>query len=142
MKKIGFKLLQIGAYLILLGGITDFAMTFYSNSLPAPHLKYLKIENEAASFELKNLDYAFLRAIGGCLIGIGIGTLTIIYNSLREKAKWPLIGILGMVTVGEGINASQIFMISSQYFVFPLLCIIITWLGAALWLIGEKRERK
>ena len=142
MKKIGYILLQIGGYLILLGGVTDFAMTFFSNSLPAPHLKYLKIKNEAASFELKNLDYAFLRAIGGCLIGIGIGTLTIIYNSLREKTIWPLIGILGMVTVGEGINASQIFMLSSSYFVFPLACIIITWIGTALWWIGDKREQK
>ena len=142
MKKIGYILLQIGGYLILLGGITDFAMTFYSNSLPAPHLKYLNIKDEAASLELKNLDYAFLRAIGGCLMGIGIGTLTIIYNSLREKTIWPLIGILGMVTVGEGINALQIFTLGSQYFVFPLLCIIITWIGAALWLIGDKRERK
>jgi hypothetical protein len=58
MKKIGYILLQIGGYLILLGGITDFAMTF-SQTLCQPHLKYLKIENEAAPFELKNLDYAF-----------------------------------------------------------------------------------
>jgi hypothetical protein len=139
MKKIGYILLQISGYLILLGGIADFAMTFYI-SLPEPHVKYLKIKNDAVSFELKQLDYAFLRAVGGCLIGIGIGTLTIIYSSLRKGIKLPLIGLLGMVTIGEGINASQMFMISSPYFVFPLICIIITWTGATLWLIGNKRE--
>ena len=85
MKKIGYILLQISGYLILIGGITDFAMTFCIDSLPEPHLKYLKIKSESVSFELENLDYAFLRAIGGCLIGIGIGTLTIIYGSLKKK---------------------------------------------------------
>ena len=142
MKKIGYILLQIGGYLILVGGITDFAMTFYSNSLPAPHLKYLKIKNEAASFELKNLDYAFLRAIGGCLIGIGIGTLTIIYGSLREKTIWPLIG---MLEYGDSWGRHQ--CLTNVYakfiiFCFPLACIIITWIGTALWWIGDKREQK
>ena len=140
MKKIGYILLQISGYLILLGGIADFAITFFTNSLPEPHLKYLKIKNEAVSFELKNLDHAFLRAIGGCLIGIGIGTLAIIYGSLKKKIKRPLIGLLSMVTIGEGINASQMFMLGSSYFVFPLLCVTITCMGATLWLIDTKRE--
>lgn len=140
MKKIGYILLQISGYLILLGGINDFAMTFYTNSLPEPHLKYLKIRNEAVSFELENLDYSFLRAIGGCLIGIGIGALTIIYGSLRKKIKFSLVGLISMVTIGEGINTSQMLALSSPYFIFPLLCVIITWIGATFWWIGNKRE--
>jgi hypothetical protein len=140
MKKIGFILLQISAYLILLGAIADFAMTFYTSSLPEAHLQYLKLKNEAVSVELKNLDHFFLRAIGGCLIGIGIGALTIIYGSLKKKIKFSLLGLISMVTIGEGINASQMLMLSSPYFIFPLLCVIITWTGATFWVIGNRRE--
>jgi hypothetical protein len=140
MKKIGYRLLQIAGYLVLLGGVFDIAMTFYLNALPVTHLDYLKLKNEDVSVELKNLDNAFLRAIGGCIIGIGIGTLTIIYVSLRNRPKFSLIGILSMMTIGEGINATQMFLLRSPYFIFPLLCIIITWVGAMFWLLGNTRK--
>ena len=121
------------------GGISDIAITFFLNSLPDAHVKYLKINNDTASVELINLDYAFLRAIGGCLIGIGIGALTIIYTILSKKIKWSLIGLIGMVTTSEGINASQMFIVQSPYFVFPFACIIITWTGAMLFWTGNKK---
>ena len=82
-------------------------MTFFMDSLPAPHLKYLNIKNDHVSQELRSLDFAFLRAIGGCLIGIGTGALTIIYGSIRKKIKGALAGLLAMVTIAEGINTFQ-----------------------------------
>ena len=142
MKRAGYILLQIAGYLILLGGISDVAMTFFMDSLPAQHLKYLAIKNDGVSQELKNLDFAFLRAIGGCLIGIGAGALTIIYGALRKKIKWALTGLLGMVTIGEGINALQLLMLNSPYFIFPLICVILTWIGGLLWWFGNKNELK
>jgi hypothetical protein len=44
-----------------------------------------------------------------------------------------------MITISEGINASQIFVLNAPYFVFPLLCVLIAWLGAVfLWTAYKK----
>jgi len=137
VKKIGYILLQVSGYLILLAGIADFAMTFYTNALPVQHLKYLKIKAESVSLELTNLDHAFLRALGGCLVSIGIGTLALIYGGIRKKMKGSLAALLCMVTIGEGVNALQMFRLGSPYFVFPLLCVMAAWIGAGLWLFGK-----
>jgi len=137
VKKIGYILLQVSGYLILLAGIADFAMTFYTNALPVQHLKYLKIKAESVSLELTALDHAFLRALGGCLVSIGIGTLALIYRGIRKKMKGSLVALLCMVTIGEGVNASQMFRLGSPYFVFPLLCVMVAWIGAGLWLFGK-----
>ena len=139
MKKIGFILLQISAYLILLGGIIDFITPFYLNTLPSSHLKFLKLKDEVITPELKNLDHALLRAIGGCLVGVGLGSITIIYVSLSKNKKKALYGLLVMITISEGVNASQTFMINAPYFLFPFLCMIMTWLGGALWWFGSNR---
>jgi hypothetical protein len=63
VKKVGYILLQVSGYLILLAGIADFAMTFYTNALPVQHLKYLKIKAESVSLELTTLDHAFSRPL-------------------------------------------------------------------------------
>ena len=48
MKKTRFILLQVAAYSFC-WGIADFVMPFQINSLPGPHLKFLKISNESIS---------------------------------------------------------------------------------------------
>jgi hypothetical protein len=139
MKKTALILLQISGYLILLGGLLDFLAPFFSNALPASHLRFLKLKNELTTPGLTNLDHALLGAIGGCLIGVGIGSLTITYTSLSKNNRPALLGLLAMITISEGINASQIFVLSAPYFVFPLLCVLIAWLGAVfLWKAYKK----
>lgn len=139
MKNIGYRLLEITGYLVLLGGLFDIAMTFYSNTLPTTHLSYLKLKDEFVSVELKSLDKALLRAIGGCLIAIGLGTLSIVHGGLKVTPIPSIIGILSMITIAEGINATQMFSINSPYFVFPLLCVMLTWVGALLWFFDNDR---
>ena len=138
MRRVGYILLQISAYLILVGGIADLGLTFFADALPESHLKYLNIKNQMAPIELKNLDFALLRAIGGCLIGISIGALTIIYSGIRNKIKYTLLGLLTMVTISEGINFSQMLKVNSPYFAFPVVCVSFLWLGAILWHFGNK----
>ncbi len=138
MKKAGYIILQIAAYFVLLGGIADFVMTFANHSLPASHLSYLHIRNSDVSPEFKNLDHAFIRAIGGCLIAIGIGALTIIYGPVRKGVRWPLLGLLTMVSFGEGGNTIQMLSVDSPYFIFPLTCLILIWTGAMFWWFGNK----
>ena len=141
MKKTGYILLQIAGYLILFGGISDLIITFSIDSLPASHLNYLNIKNNTVFPELKNLDNAFMRAIGCCLIAVSIGALAIIYGPIRKEIKYTLPWLVGMVTIGEGGNALQMFLIDSPFFLFPLLCVIITWAGAIFWWGGNKKYR-
>jgi hypothetical protein len=132
MVRVGFILLQVSGYLILVGGIADFTMPFYLANLPDSHLRFLGIDSKAASSKLRDLDFALLRAVGGCLIAIGIGVLTINLVRSSKNVKPSLVGMVSMVTLGEGINASQMFLIHSPFMVFPLMCIIVAWTGAAL----------
>jgi len=60
----------------IIGRNERYTMPFFTQSLPEAHLQYLHIQNGDIHIELKNLDAAFIYAIGGCLIGIGIGALT------------------------------------------------------------------
>jgi hypothetical protein len=141
VKKAGYSLMQIAAWLIIAGGLSDVLMPLFTPSLPEAHLHYLNIATNTISIQLRNLDAALIRAIGGCLIGIGVGALTIIYAVLKSN-KSALIGLLAMVTIGEGINTSQMLQVDSPYFTFPLICVIIIWIGGVLWWFGNKRELK
>ena len=142
MKKTGYILLQIAGFLILLGGIGDLITTFLMSSLPATHLHYLDIKSKILPPKLINLEFAFMRAIGSCLIAISIGALTIIYGPIRKGIKSALLGLVSMVTIGEGGNTMQMFIVESPFFEFPLICLILTWIGAILWWFGHMRELK
>ena len=142
MKKVGYILLQIAACLVLLGGMADLLMPFFIHSLPEAHAKYLRLNNEDVSLELINFDHAFIRAIGGCLIAIGIGMITIIYGALKTQTRSVLIPLLLMVTTGEGINTLQMLSIHSPYFFFPLICLIFTWVGGIVWWVGNSRKQE
>src|SRR5437763_12168575 len=96
--------------------------------------------NGAISLELISLDHASIRAVGGCLVAIGIGMITIIYSALKTEAKSVLIALLLIAATGEGINTSQMLLIHSPYFFFPLICIIFTWAGGILWSAGDSRK--
>jgi hypothetical protein len=137
-KKTGFILLQIAAYLIVLGGITDLTMTFVIDSLPASHLSFLHIKKNDVSPELKNLDHAFIRAMGTCLIAIGIGALAIIYGPISKGERWSILILIVMVVFGEGGNAVQMLLIESPFFIYPLACLTILLIGAMFWWVGNK----
>ena len=83
------------------------------------------------------MDAAFIRTIGGCLIGLGIGALTMIYTVLKQN-KQSLFGLLGMVTMGEGMNSSQMTFVRSPFFFFPFFCVVIMWMGDILYWFGKK----
>jgi hypothetical protein len=142
MKNIGYRFLIITGYFVLLGGLFDIAMTFYSSTLPTAHLSYLKLNDEVVPVELKSLHKALLGAIGGCLIAIGLGTLTIVHIGIKSAPKPSIIRILSMITIAEGINAIQLYLISSPYFVFPLLCVTLTWVGTLIWFFGKDSRLK
>jgi len=47
----------------------------------------------------------FLRALGGCLLAIGVPTLVLVHGPIRRGERWAMLALVMMVGVSEGINA-------------------------------------
>lgn len=132
--------MQVALYLILLGGIADLIYTSSVETIIPAHLDYLNISDEEVSPELKNLDLAFMRGIGGFLVAIGVGGLVILYSSVKNGNKLALWGILLMITIGEGNNTLQMFLLDSPFYTMPLFYILLLWTGAFLWLLAPQNK--
>lgn len=135
MKNIGYRLIQIAGSLILLGGLFDVLMTFILHNVPKSHVDYLKLKDGSITTELQKLDQALLRAIGGCLIGLGIATLTIFSGRPKNMQRSSIFSTLSLITIAEGINGTQMILIHSSYFFYPLLCVLITWFGTLFLIV-------
>jgi hypothetical protein len=138
-KKKGYILLQLATYLVLVGGIGDLILTVQEDPLPLAHLRYLKMDKLQVPAELKSLDAALIRAIGGLLIAIGLGSLVILYKQIRKGISSGLWAIILMISIGEGGNAVQMALINSPFFVYPLSCLVVGWLGTILWWLGDRQ---
>ncbi len=137
MKKSGYIILHLGTYLIILGGLGDIGYTFSVSGIIPAHMDYLKINDQEISVELKNLDLGLMRAIGGLLVASGIGALIILSGQVKNGNKPALLGILFMMTIGEGNNALQMYLVDSPFFAIPLGFLLLIWTGGVLWLFGK-----
>ena len=102
-------------------------------------MDYLKINGQEISVELKNLDLGLLRAIGGLLVASGIGALIILSGQVKNGNKTALLGILFMMTIGEGNNAFQMYLLDSPFFAIPFGFLLLIWTGGVLWLSGKSK---
>ncbi len=134
MKKTGYIILHIGTYLIILGGLVDIGYTFSVSGIIPAHMDYLKINDQEISLELKNLDLGLLRAIGGLLVASGIGALIILTGQVKNGNKPALLGVIFIMTIGEGNNALQMYLLGSPFFAFPLGFLALIWIGGVLCL--------
>lgn len=134
MKKTGYIILHIGTYLIILGGLVDIGYTFLVSGIIPAHMDYLKINDQEISLELKNLDLGLLRAIGGLLVASGIGALIILTGQVKNGNKPALLGVIFIMTIGEGNNALQMYLLGSPFFAFPLGFLALIWIGGVLCL--------
>jgi hypothetical protein len=139
LKTVGYIVLQVAIYLVLVGGIGDVVMTRAIGGIPQTHMNYLGLDKINVSAQLQGLDSALIRAVGGLLIAIALGSLAILYGQIKKGIYSGLLAIILMITVGEGNNAMQMAFINSPYFVYPLLCIALSWVGAILWWVGHDK---
>ena len=140
MKKFGYITMQVGIYLILLGGIGDIIYSFSVDTIIPAHLDYLKISSEEVGPQLRNLDLGFMRGIGGFIIAVGIGALTLLHTAVKAGNQLALAGMVLMVTIGEGNNALQMFLLDSPYYLMPLFYVILFWTGVVLWSAGKEKR--
>jgi hypothetical protein len=131
----GITILNCAAALVLLGGCFDMLIP----AVPPNLLGYLKIAKAEVSPQLASLLLGLLRALGGCLLAIGITALLIINGPLRRKEKWASWALLLLIGIAETINATQMWRFGSPYY-FPLAFVALTVAG--LLLLPKRSEVK
>src|SRR5688500_1359407 len=99
----GLKLLNCTAAMVTLGGCIDMVIPRVPSNLAA----YLKVAPTDLSPELSLLVLGLLRALGGCLLAIGITSFFIINGPLKRGERWAWKALLILIGLSEGINASQ-----------------------------------
>jgi len=123
-QKTGLSILNFAAALVMLGGCFDMLIP----AVPSNFVSYLKLATADVSPQLASLLLGLLRALGGCLLAIGITGLLIINGPLKRGERWASRTLLLLIGLSEGINASQMWRFGSPYY-FPLVFVALTVMG-------------
>ena len=126
-QNIGLKILDCAAVLVMLGGCYDMLMP----AVPSNLLSYLAVTKAEMSPHLSTLLLGILRALGGCLLAIGITALLIINGPVRRGERWAKWTLLILIGPSESINASQMWRFGSPYYA-PLAFVALTAVGVML----------
>jgi hypothetical protein len=126
-QNIGFRILNCAATLVLLGGCFDMLLP----SVPSNLAGFLGVAKADISPQLALLLLGLLRALGGCLLAIGITALLIINGPLKRGEKWAAWALPILIGLAESINASQMWRFGSPYYL-PLVFVALTVLGVML----------
>src|SRR5438874_496889 len=136
-QNVGLKILNCAAALVMLGGCFDMLIP----AVPSNLVGYLKIPRIDVSSQLSLLLLGLLRALGGCLLAIGITALLIINGPLKRGERWASWALLILIGLSEGINASQMWRFGSPYY-GPLTFVVLTAVGVLLPNQSEPNSRK
>jgi hypothetical protein len=118
--------LTVAATCIAFGGLYD----VFTPHLP-PNLASRCFGNEDGRIAIREL----LRALGGCLVGIGAAVGVLAITLARQYNAHTVALILTLVLPSEGMNAIGMHRVGSHYIV-PLFFILLTVSGAALAMLG------
>ena len=120
-------LLYLSATLVLAGGCYDLLVP----SPPPHHLDFLGVSQDEIDPRAVSLLAALLRALGGALIGVGIGALFLINRGISRGHGWAAAALILLIGVTEGVNAVQMYGVGSPYWA-PLTFIGLLFVGVAL----------
>ena len=126
-RNVGLKILNCAAALVMLGGCFDMLIP----AVPSNLVGYLKIATADVSPQLSSLLLGLLRALGGCLLAVGITALLIINGPLKRGERWASWALLILIGLSEGINASQMWRFGSPYY-WPLVFVALTVIGVVV----------
>lgn len=129
MHIIGQIALNLAAALITSGGLYDISISF--RKLPA-NLSTMCRGNPLAA----KLARELLRALGGCLVAIGLTTAAVVNLDIGYDRRSRLALVLLLVVPSEGMNAICMYRAGSPYYV-PLGFVLLVLLGVLLsWSAG------
>ena len=136
-RKAGFILLNTAATLVMLGGCFD----MFLPAVPANLVQHLNLPDQTVTPEISSLLLALFRALGGCLLAIGLACLCFINPAAKRGEPWAAWAVLLLIGLSEAINASQMWTFGSPYY-FPLAFVLLTFVGVMLLLKTADSPRK
>ena len=119
--------LYTAAVSIMLGGLYD----CFVPKLPVNLLAICR-DHEPAS----KLARELLRALGGCLVAIGVTTALLVSRLNTQRSPKLLALILILVLPSEGLNSLCMYRVGSPFLV-PLSFALLTFLGVAIAWCGS-----
>ena len=137
---LGLVLLNLAGALVIVGASYDLLVP----SVPANLLAYLRVAGQLDS-RFAQLDLAMLRAIGGCLLAVGITTLILTNGPVRRGERWARFTVAILVAVAELNNAYRMYPFHSPWygpFAFALLAIAGAVLASPPRLAGGNTSNK
>ena len=140
--KLGNILLVVAIILMLIGGVGDVLFTYINPGMIPSHLGFLNIQEAEATPKLIALTHSMLRAIGGLLIALAIGSLSLLYFRKSDSKIGVFLVVSLIVLIGEGNNAWQMYMVESPLFWYPLSICIISLVGLVLAYFGNRNADK
>ena len=126
-RNVGLIMLNCAAALVVLGGCFDMLLP----TVPSNLHSYIGVAKADMSPHLSSLLLGLLRALGGCLLAIGITAFVIINGPLKRGERWASWTLLILIGVSEGINASQMWRFGSPYYA-PLIFVALAVAGVML----------
>ena len=100
-------------------------------AVPSNLLDYLEVAKVDMSPHLSSLLLGLLRALGGCLLAIGLTVFLIINGPLKRGESWASWALLTLIGLSESINASQMWRFGSPYY-WPLAFVALTVVGVVI----------
>jgi hypothetical protein len=135
--KVALIVLNLSAILVVVGGSYDLLVP----ALPPHQLAFLGVAEDQLEPHTAQLLRAMFRALGGCLIAVGIGALFLINRGLRRGHNWATVAVLTMVGVAEGLNSVQMYRVGSPFWA-PLIFIGLLAIGVALAYVPSPAFKK
>ena len=126
-RNIALTILNCAAALVMLGGCFDMLIP----AVPSNLLGYLEVPKADMSPHLSSLLLGLLRALGGCLLAIGLTAFLIINGPLKRGESWASWALLTLIGLSESINASQMWRFGSPYY-WPLVFVTLTVVGVMI----------
>jgi hypothetical protein len=102
-RAVGLGLLNVAGVLVIGGALYDLLVP----TLPANHLAYLGTAEGQLDPRYAELDLALLRALGGCLLAVGVTALVLANGPVRRGERWARVALSGEVAYGMGGRGSS-----------------------------------
>ncbi|HSJ62410.1 MAG TPA: hypothetical protein VK922_00770 [Gemmatimonadaceae bacterium] len=131
---VGYRLAQVGAGGVALGGLFDL---FVSRLLPH-HEAFLGIGPGEAPPATAALLLLLLRTLGIALVAVGVGALALLAAWRRAGLRWAGVAAAGMVLFAEGANAWAIRRVGSPLYLGPLVCALLVGAGVSIAATGRR----
>jgi hypothetical protein len=111
-RTLGLTILNVAGVLVIAGSLYD----LFVPSVPRNHLVYIGTTDGALDPRYAELDLAMLRAIGGCLLAIGITALVLTNIPIRRGEAWARVTVVVLIGLAEGNNSYRMFAFGSPWY--------------------------